>query len=82
MLSVDRISSILETLSKELSGDFNQQHLPRMMEKLVVLESDLTKPRLGLSDEDYSRITNEVNLVIHNGAKVNHVLSYSGKDIT
>ncbi len=71
--------AILEILSKELSGDLNQHSFTEMMKKLIVLESDLTKPRLGLNDEDYHHITNEVTLVIHNGSNVNHVLSYNGK---
>ncbi len=44
--------------------------------RLVVLAGDLMKPRLGLSQEVYGRLCEEVDCVVHNGALVNHALSY------
>ncbi len=44
--------------------------------RLVVLAGDLMKPRLGLSDEAWERVESEVDLVVHNGALVNHALGY------
>lgn len=44
--------------------------------RLRVLAGDLMKPRLGLADDVYERLSNEVDLVLHNGALVNHAFSY------
>jgi fatty acid CoA ligase FadD9 len=43
---------------------------------LVALAGDLMKPRLGLADDVYARLTGEVDLVVHNGALVNHAFDY------
>ncbi|WP_437876472.1 thioester reductase domain-containing protein [Sorangium sp. So ce513] len=44
--------------------------------RLVVLAGDLMKPRLGLADPLYAHLCSEVDCVVHNGALVNHTLSY------
>ncbi|KTD31165.1 AMP-binding protein [Legionella moravica] len=43
---------------------------------LVVYAADLTAPNFGLSDDVYDTLATEVDLVLHNGALVNHALSY------
>lgn len=42
--------------------------------RLIVLAGDLTRPRLGLSEEDYDRLCDEVECIVHAGARVDHVL--------
>ncbi|HEX6270322.1 MAG TPA: amino acid adenylation domain-containing protein [Anaerolineales bacterium] len=37
---------------------------------------DLAEPRLGLTDEDFGRLANQVNVIYHNGALVNFVYPY------
>ncbi|WP_437779849.1 thioester reductase domain-containing protein [Sorangium sp. So ce1097] len=44
--------------------------------RLVALAGDLMKPRLGLDDDLYAHLCSEVDCVVHNGALVNHALSY------
>jgi fatty acid CoA ligase FadD9 len=44
--------------------------------RLRVLAGDLMKARFGLAKDVYARLTNEVDLVLHNGALVNHAFSY------
>jgi fatty acid CoA ligase FadD9 len=44
--------------------------------RLVVLAGDLMKPRFGLAAEVHARLEEEVDLVVHNGALVNHALGY------
>ncbi|WP_434049007.1 MULTISPECIES: AMP-binding protein [Sorangium] len=44
--------------------------------RLVVLAGDLMKPRFGLPDDLYAHLCSEVDCVVHNGALVNHALSY------
>nr|WP_218920501.1 carboxylic acid reductase [Lentzea guizhouensis] len=43
---------------------------------LEVLAGDLAEPRLGLDEPTWSRLTDEVDLIVHAGALVNHVLPY------
>ncbi|WP_411158523.1 carboxylic acid reductase [Streptomyces sp. CBMA291] len=43
---------------------------------LEVVAGDLAEPRLGLDEETWDRLAEEVDLVVHAGALVNHVLPY------
>ncbi|MBL7479224.1 thioester reductase domain-containing protein [Legionella bononiensis] len=43
---------------------------------LVVYAADLTSPNFGLNDEIYNLLATEVDMILHNGALVNHVFSY------
>ncbi|ALE84468.1 carboxylic acid reductase [Pseudonocardia sp. HH130629-09] len=45
-------------------------------EHLEVLAGDLGSPRLGLDEATWERLTSEVDVVLHSGALVNHVLPY------
>ncbi|WP_437306415.1 thioester reductase domain-containing protein [Sorangium sp. So ce388] len=45
--------------------------------RLVVLAGDLMRPRFGLPDDMYAHLCAEVDCVVHNGALVNHALSYA-----
>lgn len=44
--------------------------------RLTVLHGDLMKPRLGLDEARYDWLCDEVDSIVHNGALVNHALSY------
>ncbi|WP_437622351.1 thioester reductase domain-containing protein [Sorangium sp. So ce1151] len=44
--------------------------------RLVVLAGDLMRPGFGLPDDMYAHLSAEVDCVVHNGALVNHALSY------
>ena len=67
----DRVLQILSQLCSELSVEETFDH------KLQVLEGDLTRPRLGMSEENYSSVCSRVDVIIHNGAVVNAALPYS-----
>ncbi|QIW95184.1 hypothetical protein AMS68_000702 [Peltaster fructicola] len=43
---------------------------------LEIVTGDLEKPKLGLSDAHYQRMSNEADLIIHNGARVHWLLPY------
>ncbi|MER7763393.1 carboxylic acid reductase [Streptomyces sp. NPDC097619] len=43
---------------------------------LEVLAGDIAAPRLGLAEETWERLAAEVDLIVHAGALVNHVLPY------
>ncbi|MGE5722355.1 MAG: thioester reductase domain-containing protein, partial [Sphingomonadales bacterium] len=45
--------------------------------RMEVLAGDLAKPRLGLSEADWSSLADEVDLIVHPAALVNHVLPYA-----
>ncbi|UKZ51964.1 putative NRPS-like protein biosynthetic cluster [Trichoderma virens] len=45
--------------------------------RLEVVVGDISKPQLGLSQDIWDRLCNEVDAVIHNGAQVNWMLPYS-----
>ncbi|WP_067680780.1 carboxylic acid reductase [Nocardia miyunensis] len=52
-------------------------HYRKLAEKhLEVLAGDLGAPRLGLDEGTWNRLTAEVDVVMHPGALVNHVLPY------
>ncbi|KAL9029007.1 MAG: hypothetical protein Q9196_002699, partial [Gyalolechia fulgens] len=53
-------------------GIWSDDWLPR----LSCVVGDLQKPRLGLDPETWERVANDVDVVIHNGAKVHWVLPY------
>lgn len=44
---------------------------------LEIVLGDLEKPRLGLSDSDYKLVTENADLVIHNGARVHWLHPYA-----
>ncbi|MFE2941768.1 carboxylic acid reductase [Streptomyces sp. NPDC059255] len=43
---------------------------------LEVLAGDIAEPRLGLDEATWERLAGEVDLIVHAGALVNHVLPY------
>ncbi|MBI4820363.1 MAG: thioester reductase domain-containing protein [Deltaproteobacteria bacterium] len=49
--------------------------IPR--ERFEPVVGDLARPRLGLSDSSFGALAESVDVIIHNGALVNHVAPYS-----
>ena len=70
--SDERMQSVLKELSPHI-------HLQEWSNKVVVVNGDLSRPNLGLSEVDYQTICNSVDVIIHNGAVVNAALPYEGK---
>jgi amino acid adenylation domain-containing protein/thioester reductase-like protein len=50
---------------------------PQYAGRLVAVPGDLDRPLLGLSPEDFDRLARRVDSILHNGAQVNFVKSYS-----
>ncbi|PMS29200.1 oxidoreductase [Paraburkholderia rhynchosiae] len=69
----ERIAQVFET------GDANLQKQFEALaaEHLEVLAGDLGEHNLGLSPADWQRLADEVDLIVHPAALVNHVLPYS-----
>lgn len=49
---------------------------PEAAKHLEVVAGDLAEPRLGLDETTWARLASEVDLIVHAGALVNHVLPY------
>lgn len=46
------------------------------LSRVRVYAADLSRPQLGLGDEDYQHLDREFGALVHNAANVNHVLDY------
>ncbi|GHH34861.1 oxidoreductase [Lentzea cavernae] len=73
----------LEAARQRLTDAFGSEDpdLTRTFEKLAaehleVLAGDIAEPGLGLDETTWERLTGEVDLIVHAGASVNHVLPY------
>ena len=44
--------------------------------RIVHVEGDLAQPRLGLEDEEYQRLADEIDMIFHCAASVNYVYPY------
>ena len=44
--------------------------------RIVHVEGDLAQPRLGLDDEEYQRLADEIDMIFHCAASVNYVYPY------
>lgn len=56
--------------------ELTRAYLELAAEHLEVLAGDIAEPRLGLDEATWGRLTGEVDLIVHAGALVNHVLPY------
>jgi len=45
--------------------------------RIKVVCGDLAEPRLGLNDSDYQMLCDNVDVIYHNGAQVNHIYDYT-----
>jgi len=50
---------------------------PTWASRIEVVVGDISRPHLGLTEPIWQRLSNEVDVVIHNGAQVNWMLPYS-----
>ncbi|MEV0775957.1 carboxylic acid reductase [Streptomyces sp. NPDC050428] len=67
-----RLADAFGNDDSELTGTFEEL----AAEHLEVLAGDIAEPRLGLDEATWERLTGEVDLIVHAGALVNHVLPY------
>ena len=45
-------------------------------ERIIPLAGDLSLPKLGLSNTQFSDLTNQIDMIYHNGAAVHHLYNY------
>ncbi|MFD0364062.1 amino acid adenylation domain-containing protein [Nocardia sp. GCM10030253] len=46
-------------------------------DRIIAVPGDLAAARLGLSDADFDRLADSIDVIYHNGARVNHVDPYA-----
>lgn len=60
-------------LDQQLAGYFADF---RADDRITALAGDLTRPRFGLSVEDFTRLSADIDAIYHCGAQVNHLAPY------
>lgn len=72
-------ATTLETAFVRIRENLAEQALwkENLARRIVPVLGDLSKPHLGLCDEDFATITHEVDTIYHNGAWVNFTYPYS-----
>ncbi len=64
--AVERLNSALAKYQFELQCN----------KRIIPLLGDLTSPQLGLTDNQFSKLSQEIDVIFHNGAAVNHLYNY------
>jgi fatty acid CoA ligase FadD9 len=67
-----RLDAAFDSGDPELVGTYEKLAADR----LEVVPGDMAEPRLGLDEATWDRLADEVDLIVHAGALVNHVLPY------
>eukprot|EP00742_Colponemidia_sp_Colp-10_P007304 GILJ01007855.1.p1 GENE.GILJ01007855.1~~GILJ01007855.1.p1 ORF type:complete len:1381 (+),score=197.13 GILJ01007855.1:94-4236(+) len=62
---------------QETNGSVNGLGTSIDISRVVVVDGDVSLPRLGLEDDTYAMLCSRVHSVIHCAAQVNHVLPYA-----
>ncbi|WPP00025.1 amino acid adenylation domain-containing protein [Pseudomonas sp. HR96] len=66
------------TARQRLVSALQDNRLGQMdLARVRVYAADMTRPRLGLSAQDYQYLDSQYGALIHNAANVNHVLDYA-----
>ena len=68
----ERLATEFKGTDKELEAQFSNL----AKKHLEVLAGDISKPLLGLSQDNFNRLANEVDRICHPAALVNHRLAY------
>ncbi len=79
-----RVWCVVRAESAEAGSDRIRRALTRFRlwdrdsaDRIVAVPGDIAAPRLGLSAADYERVAAMVEVIYHNGARVNHVDPYA-----
>ena len=65
-----------EKAAERLENTFERFGLSVDMSRIIPVCGDLSKDNIGLSDEDYRIICEDIDIIYHNGANVNFMYSY------
>ncbi|TDV46596.1 amino acid adenylation domain-containing protein/thioester reductase-like protein [Pseudomonas helmanticensis] len=66
-----------KTAAQRFAESLRENRLEHLdLSRVRVYAADITRPQLGLDDDDYQRLDREFGALVHNAANVNHVLDY------
>lgn len=66
-----------QTAAQRFAQALRENRLEHLdLSRVRVYAADISRPQLGLGDEDYQRLDREFGALVHNAANVNHVLDY------
>ncbi|KPG99391.1 non-ribosomal peptide synthetase [Pseudomonas sp. RIT-PI-r] len=66
-----------QTAAQRFAESLRENRLEHLdLRRVRVYAADITRPQLGLDDDDYQRLDREFGALVHNAANVNHVLDY------
>ena len=76
-----KVYALVRAENKEKAADrlkevFERFGLSPDMSRIIPVCGDLSKENIGLSDEDYKSICENIDIIYHNGAHVNFMYSY------
>ena len=72
-------SPSLEAGKQKLRSNLKRYLLPdeKMVQRVIPVRGDLTKPLLGLSEQQFYQLATEIDIIYHNGAFVNLIYPYT-----
>lgn len=73
LVRLEDMALALQQLVDTLPSTFTLSQISR----IVPVNGDLAKPRLGMASDVYARLLSKVDMIYHAGAKVNHLLDYA-----
>lgn len=66
-----------KTAAQRFAESLRENRLEHLdLSRVRVYSADISRPQLGLDDDDYQRLDREFGALVHNAANVNHVLDY------
>ncbi|WP_438300302.1 amino acid adenylation domain-containing protein [Pseudomonas sp. NMS19W] len=66
-----------QTAAQRFAQSLRENRLEHLdLSRVRVYSADITRPQLGLADDDFERLDREFGALVHNAANVNHVLDY------
>jgi len=66
-----------QTATQRFAQALRENRLEHLdLSRVRVYAADMSRPQLGLGDDDYQRLDREFGALVHNAANVNHVLDY------
>ncbi|WP_236191953.1 amino acid adenylation domain-containing protein [Pseudomonas paraglycinae] len=66
-----------QTAAQRFAQSLRENRLEHLdLSRVRVYSADISRPQLGLANEDFERLDREFGALVHNAANVNHVLDY------
>ncbi len=75
-MKLESLKTIRETLQQY------EIWFPALAHRIIAVPGDLTKPKFGLSDDQFEQVAQQIDVIYHSGAQVNLVYPYSALKAT